>query len=288
MLYALLDCSATVEEEHLRAALAIWEYCEASARHLFGKECNNTARQGGQTDETLAVRLLNSIRTQPGSNRRSLYGSVGGRATKEQLDEALIWLQAQNLAHPRPCSTEGRPRECWFPGSAVECEQTNKVPIEEDASLCLFARSEEEESSSESASSPSDDETNAQGPGSVRLTRMNVLEEEIAVPPGGSLMPMSVAELLETVRGIGGRFIWVQDAVTVVAEKTIAPAVLAAVVEHQAHLQLLVPKSTPEDYDLFLYRMRITGTEEERDLERREVVRIFERLAEVSDEALTA
>jgi hypothetical protein len=34
--------------------------------------------------------------------------------------------------------------------------------------------------------------------------------------------------------------------------------------------------------------MRIAGTEEERELERREVARIFERLAEVSDEALNA
>jgi hypothetical protein len=41
----------------------------------------------------------------------------------------------------------------------------------------------------------------------VRPTRMNVIVEEIAMPPGGSLMPMSVAELVETVRGIGGRFI---------------------------------------------------------------------------------
>src|SRR5205814_1467214 len=35
-LYALLDCSKVVKEVHLRAALAVWDYAEQSARHIFG------------------------------------------------------------------------------------------------------------------------------------------------------------------------------------------------------------------------------------------------------------
>ena len=35
-MYALLDKSDHVSGEHLLAALAVWEYCEASCRHLFG------------------------------------------------------------------------------------------------------------------------------------------------------------------------------------------------------------------------------------------------------------
>jgi hypothetical protein len=65
MLYALLDGSSTVEEEHLRAALAVWDYCEASARHLFGKGCNNTGTQTQLVEDPLAVRLLNAITAQP-------------------------------------------------------------------------------------------------------------------------------------------------------------------------------------------------------------------------------
>ena len=36
MLYALLDCSAVIHVPHLVAALALWDYCEESARWIFG------------------------------------------------------------------------------------------------------------------------------------------------------------------------------------------------------------------------------------------------------------
>lgn len=35
-LYALLDFSYFVRPEHLKAALALWEYCEASCQYIFG------------------------------------------------------------------------------------------------------------------------------------------------------------------------------------------------------------------------------------------------------------
>jgi Protein of unknown function (DUF3987) len=35
-LYALLDCSAIISRKHLEAALALWQYCENSARFIFG------------------------------------------------------------------------------------------------------------------------------------------------------------------------------------------------------------------------------------------------------------
>ena len=34
--YALLDCSPIIRASHLRAALAVWKYCEASAAFVFG------------------------------------------------------------------------------------------------------------------------------------------------------------------------------------------------------------------------------------------------------------
>ena len=36
MVYALLDNSTHIDEAHLKAGLAVWEYCEASAVHIFG------------------------------------------------------------------------------------------------------------------------------------------------------------------------------------------------------------------------------------------------------------
>src|SRR5262249_30174957 len=40
-IYALLDCSNQVEVEHLRAALALWRYCEDSARWIFDTGTGN-------------------------------------------------------------------------------------------------------------------------------------------------------------------------------------------------------------------------------------------------------
>ena len=43
--YALLDKSAEVREEHLLAAVALWEYCHASAKFIFGDCLGDPARR---------------------------------------------------------------------------------------------------------------------------------------------------------------------------------------------------------------------------------------------------
>jgi hypothetical protein len=40
-LYSLLDCSNVIRIEHLTAALALWQYCEDSARYIFGAQTGN-------------------------------------------------------------------------------------------------------------------------------------------------------------------------------------------------------------------------------------------------------
>ncbi len=40
-LYSLLDCSNVIRLEHLTAALALWQYCEDSARYIFGAQTGN-------------------------------------------------------------------------------------------------------------------------------------------------------------------------------------------------------------------------------------------------------
>ena len=41
VIYALLDASALVRAVHLRAALALWDYCERSARFIFGDDAGS-------------------------------------------------------------------------------------------------------------------------------------------------------------------------------------------------------------------------------------------------------
>src|SRR5262249_31757759 len=36
LIYALLDQAGAIDVVHLEAALAVWKYCEASARYIFG------------------------------------------------------------------------------------------------------------------------------------------------------------------------------------------------------------------------------------------------------------
>lgn len=50
MIYALLDCSDVICREHLEAALAVWRYCDASVRYIFGEATDN-----GDADTILAA-----------------------------------------------------------------------------------------------------------------------------------------------------------------------------------------------------------------------------------------
>jgi hypothetical protein len=42
MLYAVLDGARSIGVPHLQAALAAWEYCERSARYVFGDDLDGT------------------------------------------------------------------------------------------------------------------------------------------------------------------------------------------------------------------------------------------------------
>ena len=51
VLYAVLDMSPVVKSEHLKAALAVWDYCARSAAHIFGSSL------GDRTADTLLSEL---------------------------------------------------------------------------------------------------------------------------------------------------------------------------------------------------------------------------------------
>ncbi len=259
MLYTLLDGSAVVDEKHLKAALAVWDYCEASAKYLFSERCNNIGTQGGQAIKSLAVRLLNFIIAQPGINRRGLYDRLGGQARKEDMDKALAYLETEGLAHPQTINTGGRPGECWFAGRAKE--QTSKVPDDDEPDLCSIARSEgeKEEESQEEATA-------------IQPRKCQVKIEEIPVPrPGlpGSLESVPLDKLFALVREIGGRLVWIDEGVRVVAFDGITPVILAAFKEHQEQLKPFVQGKQPSQEDLFLYELQIVGTDEWPEYERR-------------------
>ena len=106
VLYALLDRSVAIGADHLRAALAVWRYCEDSAAHVFG----------GRTGNDLADRLLSMIRAagEDGISRADLRLGIPHKTTTPAFDVALAYLQRRGLAASRSEPTPGRVKELWF------------------------------------------------------------------------------------------------------------------------------------------------------------------------------
>lgn len=89
-IYALLDLSDVVERAHLKAALAVWKYCEDSARFIFGVSLGNA----------VADEILKGLRDKGnGGLRRTDISTLFQRnRRKEEIDAALAVLQNAGLA----------------------------------------------------------------------------------------------------------------------------------------------------------------------------------------------
>lgn len=106
-LYALLDKSAVVRAEHLLAAVALWEYCQGSARFIFGDAV------GDATADTILEALRNASN---GLDRTAISSLFARHKRAEEISRALGVLQEQGLARveSRSCDRTGRPSEVWF------------------------------------------------------------------------------------------------------------------------------------------------------------------------------
>ena len=70
LLYALLDSSAEICPEHVRAAIAFWDYCERSVEHIFGAKSGDSegdklvsAASEGSMTKTDVIRLFGGNKT---------------------------------------------------------------------------------------------------------------------------------------------------------------------------------------------------------------------------------
>jgi hypothetical protein len=106
-LYALLDCSTTIQPAHLAAASALWRYSEDSARVIFGDAL------GDPTADT----ILRALRNAEAGLSRTLISAAFGRNLKvSEIDRALRVLLHHNLVEVRTDHTgnSGRSAERWF------------------------------------------------------------------------------------------------------------------------------------------------------------------------------
>jgi hypothetical protein len=105
LVYALIDKRDIIDVPHLRAALAVWEYCEASAARTFGK----------MLDDPVAAEILSALQQSGGAGltRTAIRDLLGRHQSGSRIGAALAFLTRKGLARSQTKSTGGRPVETW-------------------------------------------------------------------------------------------------------------------------------------------------------------------------------
>jgi hypothetical protein len=107
MLYAVLDGSDVIKLPHLKAALAVWRYCEDSAAHIFGDSLG----------DRVADTILSALRTNGGMSRTDIHSLFARNLSASKIATALNTLQTHDRVRRElqpPSSKGGRPTEIWI------------------------------------------------------------------------------------------------------------------------------------------------------------------------------
>jgi hypothetical protein len=107
LIYALLDQSPRIRRRHLRAGLAVWKYCEASARFIFGDLLG----------DPIADVILRALRQSPdGLSRTSIRDLLGRNYGADKIEMALLKLLHLGKARKQMSTPQaaGRPSERWL------------------------------------------------------------------------------------------------------------------------------------------------------------------------------
>jgi hypothetical protein len=107
LVYALIDGLSEIDIVHLNAALALWRYCETSARIIFGDTVG----------DPFADEILRTLRASPirGMTQTDLYNMFRWRrGSGEALTAALARLQGLGKVRFESSQTMGRTSTTWF------------------------------------------------------------------------------------------------------------------------------------------------------------------------------
>jgi hypothetical protein len=122
-IYAALDCSPVVGLPHLQAALAVWDYCSASASHLFGDS----------TGDPIADRIREALQQSPeGLSKHQIIRLFHGHVNGDRIDAALQQLMLIDAASCHSELTAGRPSTLWSATADKEQEQEENQALEAD------------------------------------------------------------------------------------------------------------------------------------------------------------
>jgi len=106
LIYALLDGAANIDLPHIQAALAVWEYAEASAAPIFG------ASLGDNVADDILRALQQAGRE--GMTRTAIRDLFGRHQSGDRVGAALSLLMSRGKAKSGIRQSGGRPTEVWF------------------------------------------------------------------------------------------------------------------------------------------------------------------------------
>jgi len=131
-LYALLDLSAVIDVDHLKAALALWRYCEDSAKYIFGESLG----------DKVATDIVEALTGQPeGMSRTGMSNHFNRNRTSREINLALEYLLSLDRVEMRRVEGPGRPTEVFT--LRHELNETNEItpPQDELNSFSSFSSS---------------------------------------------------------------------------------------------------------------------------------------------------
>jgi hypothetical protein len=122
-IYAALDSSSVIGLPHLQAALAVWDYCSASASHLFGDS----------TGDAIADRIRDALEESPqGLSKHQIRRLFHGHVNCDRIDAALEQLIAIDAASCHSALTGGRPSTLWSANAGQEQEENEASEADAD------------------------------------------------------------------------------------------------------------------------------------------------------------
>jgi hypothetical protein len=122
-IYAALDSTAIIGVPHLQAALAVWDYCDASAALLFGIS----------TGDPIADRIREAIEaSNEGLSRHHIRRLFHGHVEANRIDAALEKLVALGALSPRTAPTGGRPSTRWSSIDEPQPKQNDDLAAQDE------------------------------------------------------------------------------------------------------------------------------------------------------------
>ncbi|MBX7149152.1 DUF3987 domain-containing protein [bacterium] len=101
-LYALFEGRAEIAPAHLKAALALWDYSEASVNRIFGNK----------TGDVTADRIMEALIKGP-MTETEIYNLFNKHKASHERERALKYLEQQGKIRKRMEDTGGCPKTIW-------------------------------------------------------------------------------------------------------------------------------------------------------------------------------